>query len=507
MATRNVNALNNILDGTNENDTLIGDWRNNVIHGLDQDDLILGDGGDDTMSGDGGHDQLFGQSGVDRLFGGAGNDKLDGGADHDELHGGENNDELRGGSGDDELYGEGGNDKIFDFDGVDRIEGGGGNDSIEVTGGDLFRFDTVSGGDGNDGIAAMGSRMLVSLGIGNDSVVTDLHAEKVISGGAGNDTFIIDNLSTSDGRMLDIIGGDATVQRTQNIFGVQNVQSVTTGADTGIDTLDLSRIQGTSETFFDVPDVGTIDTLEVDLIAGRLIRNLGTNGYDTDGIVEVTGHRVARLVGIENVVGSNGGDGITGNFGSNNLQGRGGEDLIDGSNGNDTIDGGADNDVLTGGHGVDTVRGGAGNDVINGDDGQGIVFADTLTGGSGVDRFVFTDVGKGVNGVLPGTGPGVPLPIDPIRDRITDFDASGSDHDFIDLSALLDNRSSFTGTTVQQAFAQGFIFLENSSRGAIVKVDLNGGAHTDTANVFEVAQLEGVSAFSLTFVRNDLFLV
>jgi Ca2+-binding RTX toxin-like protein len=502
VATKNVNFWNDILEDNDDGNTLIGDWRDNVIFGRGGGDLLLGDGGNDTMSGDGGEDELFGQSGNDRLFGGIGDDILNGGADNDELFGGNDNDELRGGQGNDELFGEDGNDTIIDTQGVDRIEGGSGSDTIVVWGGDGFRFDTVSGGSGSDTISAARSKVLVSAGSGDDVINTDLHGDKVLSGGAGSDRFVIQSLETSAGRVIDILGGDGAVERTSNIFGYEGIASVTPGTDTSVDTLDLSQLSGLDASAFFIPDVGYVDKLVVDLGEGLITHVHGEVGFGGDAYglwiadfassattVPIEG-QVAKLTGIENVIGSNGGDAILGNAAANDLNGRSGDDF------------------LVGGGGRDTVNGGSGKDVIVGDFNGTGVNADTLTGGADADRFVFADVAKATTTTTTKGGSfGISVPL---HDTITDFDTSGTDHDVIDLVRVLDARSDFEGNGAADAIAEGYIyFLQKADgSGTRVMIDLNGspdGTHNDTANNFAVADLQGVLVADVQN-RPDLFL-
>ena len=77
--------------------------------------------------------------------------------------------------------------------------------------------------------------------------------------------------------------------------------------------------------------------------------------------------------------------------------------VIDGNRGNNVIAGGAGNDTIYGEGGDDTLTGGTGND--------------TLTGGDGVDTFVFHK----------GDG----------QDAITDFAATGTAHDIIQIDPAL----------------------------------------------------------------------
>src|SRR5205823_321312 len=74
-------------------------------------------------------------------------------------------------------------------------------------------------------------------------------------------------------------------------------------------------------------------------------------------------------------------------------------DWIVGSDGNDTIVGGAGRDLLFGGLGSDNIDGGAGDDIIIGGQCSGGLEADhvpdTLTGGTGNDRFQIDPNGNG----------------------------------------------------------------------------------------------------------------
>ena len=81
-------------------------------------------------------------------------------------------------------------------------------------------------------------------------------------------------------------------------------------------------------------------------------------------------------------------------------------DALKGSKKNDILDGGAGDDHIAGGNGSDQIVGGTGNDV--------------LTGGGGHDNFYFRDGSQ--------------------RDTITDFNASGKNHDQIELTQGLRDR-------------------------------------------------------------------
>jgi Ca2+-binding RTX toxin-like protein len=93
------------------------------------------------------------------------------------------------------------------------------------------------------------------------------------------------------------------------------------------------------------------------------------------------------------------------------LSGLGGDDMLYGVAGNDTLYGGAGKDKLYGGTSDDILSAGAGNDTLTGGAGD-----DVMSGGSGADTFVFIKENGGH------------------KEIVTDFTASGSAHDVIDLS-------------------------------------------------------------------------
>jgi VCBS repeat-containing protein len=83
---------NDVLYGYSTNDTISGGDGNDVISGLAGDDVLNGDAGNDWLEGNTGNDTLNGGSGTDVLHGNSGNDVLSGGAGTDYLYGGTGND-------------------------------------------------------------------------------------------------------------------------------------------------------------------------------------------------------------------------------------------------------------------------------------------------------------------------------------------------------------------------------------------------------------------------------
>jgi Ca2+-binding RTX toxin-like protein len=531
MASLKVDFWNNRVNGGSNDDVISGDWRWNTLDGNGGDDTIYGYGGNDTMLGGSGDDYLNGGDDNDILNGGDNNDELLGGDGNDELFGGDGNDELSGNVGDDRLDGGGGNDIVHANVGVDKVFGGAGNDEIFAHGDDGFRYDLIYGDGGHDTLDISGDRIIAHGGDGNDTFRTDL------GGGAGgvyligdygpynhgNDRFVLTEAVFNNAGVAHIYGGDADYVLGNQIVA-HTLGDVTAGEDTGTDTLDMSELDGPGR-------------LVVDLIEGTLVHDVTGN---TDFIR-------ATLHGIENVVGSETGDTILGNAADNTLEGRAGNDFIAGGQGADTLIGGsghdvmeggtsgdslqgeagndqlygdgssdvleggagddelyggADWDVLSGGAGRDELEGGGGDDWLYGDLEPGAVYADTLTGGEGADRFVFTDVGKSYSFML--VDGRMVTRASAIVDTIEDFDAFGADHDFIKISDVLQAEANFFGS-YQQAMSEGYIYFAQGPVGARLMFDRNGGTHTDTENVFAVADLEGVALQDVAN-RADLFI-
>ena len=101
------------------------------IDGTDDDDVLIGSNGPDHSRGRGGNDVICGKKGDDHLEGGDGRDHLKGGRGDDELEGDDGSDALRGGPGDDSLYGGDDDDHLSGGEGDDVLAGEGGRDALE----------------------------------------------------------------------------------------------------------------------------------------------------------------------------------------------------------------------------------------------------------------------------------------------------------------------------------------------------------------------------------------
>ena len=152
---------------------------NDLISGGDGNDKLWGLDGADTLQGDLGTDILYGGAGDDLLIGGAGTDTAYGGTGHDTIYGGTEVDKLYGEEGDDLIYGEAGADTLDGGDGHDQLWGDAGNDILY-------------GGAGNDLIRGGAETDKLYGDAGNDILMAGTGSKDYMTGGAGQDEFVID---------------------------------------------------------------------------------------------------------------------------------------------------------------------------------------------------------------------------------------------------------------------------------------------------------------------------
>jgi Ca2+-binding RTX toxin-like protein len=259
---------------------------------------------------------IDGAGGDDLLEGGAGNDTLIGGAGNDTLNGGTGNDSMNGGIGDDVYYVDSIGDTIASDPGV-------GIDAVfsSITYSIASRLD-LEGVElqGTANVNATGNTLINVLAGNRGANRLDGggggEADFLI-GGAGNDTYVVDNPN-------------------------DNVDEATARGDVPAGGTDLveasvSFILAAAEDVNPSPSVTTLSGVE----------NLTLTGT---GNIDGTGNQLANR--------------ITGNAGNNELNGGAGNDTLLGGAGNDFLDGGAGNDSMTGDAGDDTYVVDAAGDVV-----------------------------------------------------------------------------------------------------------------------------------------------
>ncbi len=257
--------------------------------------------------------------------------------------------------------------------------------------------------------------------------------------------------------------------------------------------------------------------------------------------------------GADVIYGLEGNDILLGGYGNDRLEGEGGDDLLFGSYGDDTVNGGTGKDELHGGYGNDVINGDAGNDKIYADAGDDQVFggdgadklwghdgndvlyggngSDVLEGGAGNDR-MFGGAGADVLNGGPGLNSlwgGAERDLFVIDNRtvpgstfatIVDFELIGyglhlQEGDKVDLRALFDQYTNFTGTNADQAWAQGYLYFSDHGGygygyNTTVYIDPNGNApdgltQPGTTHDFAVVDLIGVAVDQLGAIGQDFY--
>src|SRR4029079_16734468 len=201
---------------------------------------------------------------------------------------------------------------------------------------------TIYGGDGSDGVLFFGGTTVdlaagtASGGDGNDILVD---VENLLSSFSANDTFSGNDSNNTflGGGGDDLLSGRNGDDRLEGGHGNDTLY----GGD-GNDTADFSDIFTAG---------GTRITIDISSPQGFAVATVGSG---TATIVETD-----TLFGIEDVLGSFGGDIVYGSSAANRIQ----ADF-----GDDTIDAGEGNDVIYGGRGDDTIHAGGGDDFIDAGD-------------------------------------------------------------------------------------------------------------------------------------------
>ncbi|OOO40263.1 metal-binding protein [Rhizobium sophoriradicis] len=407
-------------------------------------------GGDDLLAGTNGNDTFDGSAGNDWLSGDVGNDVLIGGDGDDHLLGDAGSDVIRGGVGNDSIY-DSSDAEVFDIDAGDgddavylqssnflndsgTVDGGAGTDTLEATNligltirnfeilgagpdiagsaaqfesfdkiihrsliladsahadlsdelasldvsitGTAFGIDVTTGsGDdqltgtdgndtfdgraGNDIIYGYAGDDILVGGEGEDQIYGDI-GDDVIKGGAGDD-IIVDGAFYIDREVFDIDAGDGRdIVSLENALNVGNSGVVEGGA--GIDTLQAYNLEGLTIRNFE-----TLETRSASVVGSATqfesfdkiviydqpdYENYVVSLVLTDGShADLSDELANRATNIYSV--TSGIDVKTGG-GADEFFGTDGNDIFDGSGGNDIFNGRTGDDRLIGGTGIDT---------------------------------------------------------------------------------------------------------------------------------------------------------
>ncbi|MDR7297466.1 Ca2+-binding RTX toxin-like protein [Pelomonas aquatica] len=491
-------SVSHALAGNVENLVLLGaaaiDGTGNLL-----DNALTGNDGANTLSGGGGNDTLDGGAGNDTLSGGTGDDTylVNDAGDTVVENASEGTDTVlasvnhtlaahvenltltgtaaidgTGNALDNTLVGNGADNTLDGGAGVDTLAGGAGNDTYLVD--DVNDAVAENAGAGTDTVRStvtytlaanvenlvlLGSLAISGTGNALDNVLTGNVAANVLAGGAGNDTYVVDNAA-------DVVTeaanqGTDTVQASLNWTLAANVENlVLTGS---------AAINGTGNTLANALTGNSGDNV-LDGGAGNdtLAGGAGNDTYVVDGSGDVIAENVGEGAdtvqssvswtlgsNLENLVltGSANING-TGNTLANSITGNAGINVIDGGAGADTMAGGANSDVYivddagdaiveAASAGWDTVRAAVtytlpvnvetlvltGTSAINGtgNSGDNVLIgntaANTLTGLAGNDVL---DGGSGADTMVGGTGNDT-YAVDNAGDVVTENAAEGTD--------------------------------------------------------------------------------
>jgi Ca2+-binding RTX toxin-like protein len=134
-----------LIDGTDDDDDIIGSDGDDTIDAGDGDDVVCGAAGDDSIAGGDGDDAIRGDTGDDDLDGGDGRDTIVGDGGNDTVAGGRDGpDFLVGGTGDDVMIS---SDDGFGADRDDDDDERGANVVDKVNAGDDFDVCLFGAGD------------------------------------------------------------------------------------------------------------------------------------------------------------------------------------------------------------------------------------------------------------------------------------------------------------------------------------------------------------------------
>jgi uncharacterized delta-60 repeat protein len=331
------------LRGSSHADSLVG---GNAAS--DAFEIFFGNGGNDTLDGGSGYDRADyanSTTGAAVTLGGA----IDGSA-QDGLGGTDvlrNIEGVRGSAHNDTLTGS-------DASGLETFEGRGGSDIIDGKGGrdrvdykfgpaavsvNLDAGSAIDGLGGTDSIANVEDIRATAF---NDTLVGNAAANVIeawwgndmLTGGAGNDTFVFDASGNGVDTITDFAAGD--------VLGINATLTAGTAAAGDGSTVTGKGVQVTSTAGT------TLVSIDTDGVAGAEIQIKLTGTFAANTFtVKDNGNGTSNItIGSSNV--------INGGAGADTLNGTVAAETLSGAAGNDTLTGGAGNDLIDGGLGVDT---------------------------------------------------------------------------------------------------------------------------------------------------------
>ena len=339
----------NIIHGTDGNDTLVATFQTTALYGYGGDDFLISNlNGSRMLFGGAGRDTIYvvrtlysSNPGSDEAFGGDGNDVFHANVRYGSAI-------LSGEDGDDVFH-------IYYQQGDLTLSGGAGSD--------LYILESAFAANSNEGPIVITD---FETGINGDNI--DL---------SGVYTYYTFHFGFND------------VAGTQDPFTRGLFRLVQVGDDTHIE-VNVTPRQSPQWISF----VSFSNTQASDIVAENLY-GLPPHGGDPVGIA---------------LTGDDSDNEIVGGFGGDTIQGLGGDDTLSGKWGDDTLFGGDGNDTLSGGSGADTLNGGNGRDIIyfaDGDIVSGGAYSDNFISpvGFGPEPVIIEDFETGIGGDVLTTDP------------------------------------------------------------------------------------------------------
>ena len=183
-----------------------------------------------TVRGEQGNDEIIGHDMGCIMEGGDGDDKLTGGKKNDEMHGGEDNDTMDGGGGDDIMRGDNGKDTMNGGEGVDDMDGGYDDDHLTGESADM----RVIGGPGNDtvvvdGVTTIGKPDRLSLTEVENICKTLANGNLTVSDSTGIDSLSFVNFPAGISLDLNLFSSPQIFESTNDTLSLYGIFEYFTG--------------------------------------------------------------------------------------------------------------------------------------------------------------------------------------------------------------------------------------------------------------------------------------
>ncbi len=474
--TKTLQAINRIVNGTGNSETLSGGEGNDTISGLAGNDTLKGGKGNDSLLGGDGNDVFvfakgdgndviadYNQKGSDRL-------EISGAAVTKATTDAKNNVILTIGSNEGTVTLTGAKGKTINLkdsrgsytlsDNAITLDKTFAGKTL-----DLRQFASViiiDAYQAKQNIALIGNTQanLIYSGMGDDTM----------TGGEGSDTFAYFDGNGKD-TVMDYTGGDVLFigdDQLANVALTNGNNDITFTVGDGTVTLQKAASKTVTLWVDNYESTGVYTMSKNSVVLQSDFTGLIDSRCYLDSVTSIDGHLVTTDTdifgnGISNTIRAGKAGGL--------LHGFTGNDTLYGGVGNDSLFGDNDDDWLYGDAGNDSLDGGAGNDYL-----EGGAESDTLTGGAGNDTFVFAgSIGK---------------------DFITDYNVSGTDTILINYSMISKTALTNGGKDMTFTVGSGTITLQDAAAKTVTMsvANLLGSGHYKLAQKSVVLQSDYIGA-------------